>query len=166
MTIRKLELANFTVVKMDLTGPDWRTDIPAKPGWYAIETNAPRDALAKCPAPGIGSKHYKIAKRIEDAKYLIEQGVAFAPKKKGDSYIIYSGEHGNLKARAREHAGGHKGTGCLALDQYSGLRMYSWKFLYLTCEAHVPGSDGNKMLRNYLEQQWRTTEGWLMLCAR
>ena len=166
MTIPKLHLENFTVVEMDFDKPDWRAEIPAEPGWYAIETNAPLVALAKCPLPGVGSKHYKIAKRIEDAKFLIDQKVAFGPEKKGDGYIVYSGEHGNLKARAREHAGGNKGTGCLALHQYVALMKYTWRFHYLTCEAHVPGSDGNKMLRNFLEQQWRTTEGWPVLCSR
>ncbi|MBY0239131.1 MAG: hypothetical protein K2X55_07440 [Burkholderiaceae bacterium] len=166
MTIPTLDLANFTAVDMDFADPKWRASIPSQPGWYAIETNAPVAVLAKCPLPALEGKHYKIAKRTEDAKFLIEQGVAIAPRNKGAPYIVYSGEHGNLKARAREHAGGNKGTGCLALHQYDIASAYTWTFYYLTCAAHVPGCEGNKMLRNYLEQRWRADNGWPVLCSR
>jgi hypothetical protein len=166
MTIPALDLANFTAVKMDFANPNWRADIPAEPGWYAIETNAPMSVLAEFPLPVTEGRHYKIAKRIEDAKFLITQGAAIAPKKKGAPYIVYSGEHGNLKARSREHVGGNKGTGCLALQQYDQALEYTWTFYYLTCESHLPGSEGNKMLRNYLEQKWRATHGWPVLCSR
>jgi hypothetical protein len=166
MKIPTLDLANFTAVEMDFANPKWRANIPAEPGWYAIETNAPISVLAGFPLPFVEGRHYKIAKRIADAKFLIARGAAIAPKSEGAAYVVYSGEHGDLKARSREHVGGNKGTGCLALGQYDQALEYSWTFYYRTCEAHVPGSDGNKMLRNYLEQQWRAKNGWPVLCSR
>lgn len=166
MTIPSLDLANFTAVEMDFANPKWQAAVPAEPGWYAIETNAPLPVLAVFPLPVTEGRHYKIARRIEDAKFLIAQGAAIVPEREGAPYVVYSGEHGNLKARSREHVGGNKGTGCLALQQYVVAREYTWTFYYLTCEAHVPGSEGNKTLRNYLEQQWRANNGWPVLCSR
>lgn len=151
---------------MDLGGTACWSSVPAVPGWYAIETNAPLEVLAQCPVPAAGSSHYRIAKRLEDARYLLEQGAVIVPSDEGGRYIVYSGEHGNLKARAREHICGHNGTGCLSLGQYKIAAAYSWAFYYRTCEEHVPGSSGNKVLRNYLEQRWRAENGWPVLCSR
>ena len=120
MTIPLLDLANFTAVKMDFTNPKWRADIPAEPGWYAIETDAPLSVLAGFPLPVTEGQHYKIAQRIEDAKFLIARGATIAPKRKGAPYVVYSGEHGNLKARSREHVGGNKGPAALHFSSTTG----------------------------------------------
>lgn len=88
------------------------------------------------------------------------------PAQKGARYIVYSGEHGNLRMRAYQHIRGHKGTGCLSLAQYDIATDFSWTFFYRTCETHMPGSQGNKTLRNYLEQRWRAENGWPILCSR
>jgi hypothetical protein len=45
-------------------------------------------------------------KRIQDAQFLIAQGAEIGPDQDGAAYIVYSGEHGNLKPRAREHTCG------------------------------------------------------------
>lgn len=150
---------------MDLSSKGWWDVVPAAPGWYAIETTAPRSALAATPLPLEGSRHYRIAERLRDAEFLIKNGAAIIPFNDGCPFIVYSGEHGNLKSRAREHTHGHKGTGCLCLSQYKVVCGFQWTFYYRTCESHVPGSGGNKMLRTFLEQKWRAENGWPILCA-
>lgn len=166
MTIPNLNLAEFESIEMDFGGTACWGTVPAVPGWYAIETNAPLDVLAKCPVPAAGSLHYVIAKRLQDAQFLLGQGAVIVPATPGASYIVYSGEHGDLKARARQHIRGSKGTGCLSLSQYELAKAYRWTFYYRPCEEHVPGSEGNKALRNYLEQKWRAENGWPILCSR
>lgn len=166
MTIPNLNLAEFESIEMDFSGTACWKSVPPAPGWYAIETDAPLDVLAKCPVPAAGGLHYVIAKRLEDARLLIEHGAVIVPRREGASYIVYSGEHGDLKARAREHIRGSKGTGCLSLSQYEMATAYRWTFYYRTCEQQVPGSEGNKTLRNYLEQKWRGENGWPILCSR
>ena len=81
-------------------------------------------------------------------------------------FVVYSGEHESLKSRAREHTHGDKGTACICLSQYESLCGYQWEFHYRTCEEHAPGSNGNKMLRTYLEQKWRGEHGWPIFCAK
>lgn len=166
MTIPRLQLSDFASLDMDFFSEAWRGIIPSGPGWYAIETNAPLSALAQVPLPLDQGSHYPIAQRVRDSQFLIESGAAIVPAEEGASYIVYSGEHGNLKARAREHVRGHIGTGCLALSQYEIATKFRWRFHYRPCEAHVPAAAGNKMLRNYLEQKWRAENGWPVLCAR
>ncbi|MFC5511086.1 hypothetical protein ACFPOU_08095 [Massilia jejuensis] len=166
MAIPNLNLAEFESIEMDFTGTACWASVPAVPGWYAIETDAPLDVLAKCPVPAAGGRHYLIAKRLQDAQFLMEQGAVIVPASEGALYIVYSGEHGDLKARAREHIRGSKGTGCLSLSQYEVAAAYRWTFYYRPCEVHVPGSAGNKTLRNYLEQKWRAENGWPILCSR
>jgi len=164
--IPSLSLANFQAVTMTPNKHGWWNTIPGKPGWYAIETDAPLSVIAKVPPPCGGSKHYPLAKRLSDVQFLISKGVAITPAREGALFIVYSGEHGNLKSRAREHTHGHKGTGCMCLSQYESLCGYRWAFYYRTCEEHVPGSSGNKALRTYLEQKWRGDYGWPILCAQ
>lgn len=153
MTVPGLNINDFHHVEMDFADASWRRQIPAVPGWYAIETDAPLDALLRFPLPLEEGLHYQIANRAADAQYLIAQGAAIVPLELGDSYIVYMGEHGDLKARAREHTQGNKGTGCLSLAQYQLAAEYFWIFHYRPCEEHLPGSAGNKLLRNYLEQK-------------
>ena len=166
MTIPSLQIEDFNSIEMDFSSVAWRRDIPPRAGWYAIETNAPIAALAQVPLPLDLGLHYPIAQRIRDSQLLIENGDAILPRGDGASYIVYSGEHGDLKARARQHVLAHTGTGCLALARYEIATKFKWKFHYRLCEVHVPGSGQNKVLRNYLEQKWRAENGWPVLCAR
>jgi len=166
MTIPSLQLSDFASVDMDFMNEAWRKSIPGKPGWYAIETDAPISVLAQVPLLLELGNHYPIAERVRNSQFLIESGAAIIPTDDGASYIVYSGEHGNLKSRAREHVRGHTRTGCLALSRYEIAKQFTWKFHYRPCDTHVPAAAGNKMLRNYLEQKWRAENGWPVLCAR
>lgn len=122
MTIPSLSLADFRSIRMDFddTKKCWEV-VPARPGWYAIETDAPLAALADFPLPKEEGEHYRIAKRLEDVAFFISQGVAIVPAQAGAMYVAYSGEHGDLKSRARQHICGHKGTGCLSLRSTNWL---------------------------------------------
>lgn len=144
---------------------DWWDEVPAVPGWYAIETDAPMAILSSLPLPQSNGRYYRIADRLRDAEFLIKNGAAIVPSHDGALYVVYMGEHGDLKSRAREHTHGNKGTGCLCLSQYKAICDFRWRFHYRTCESHVAGSCGNKMLRTYLEQKWRADNGWPVLCA-
>lgn len=165
MTIPSLRTSDFTSVPMTPSIRDWWATVPAVPGWYAIETTAPVSALTSVSQPIQEGGHYRIPDRIRDAEFLVKNGAAIVPSSDGAPYIVYSGEHGDLKARAREHTHGNKGTGCLCLSQYEGICGYQWTFYFRTCESHVQGSSGNKMLRTFLEQKWRAEHGWPILCA-
>lgn len=166
MPIPSLDLADFKSLEMDFGGTACWSSVPAVPGWYAVETDAPLNVLAKCPVPAAGGRHYVIAKRLQDAQLMVEQGAAIIPAGVGARYIVYSGEHGDLKARARKHIRRSAGTDCLSLARYDIATAYSWTFFYRKCEAYMPGSQGNKTLRNYLEQKWRAEGGWPILCSR
>lgn len=163
--IPRLDLAQFESVQMSPFSKGWWDEVPAVPGWYAIETDAPVLVLAALPFPRAEGRHYRIAERLRGVEFLIKNGAAITPPQEGTPFIVYSGEHGNLKARAREHTHGNKGTGCLCLSQYEAICGFRWRFYYRTCESHVPGSCGNKMLRTFLEQKWRADNGWPILCA-
>lgn len=165
MTIRSLRMSDFTSVSMTPSIRDWWDTVPAVPGWYAIETTAPVSALTSVSLPLEEGRHYRIPDRIRAAQFLLKNDAAIVPRIDGAPYIVYSGEHGNLKSRAREHTHGNKGTGCLCLSQYQAICGYQWTFYFRTCESHVHGSGGNKMLRRYLEQKWRAEHGWPVLCA-
>ncbi len=113
----------------------------------------------------INTKHYNFSSRAAAAALLLSYEEIILPPAEGQPYIVYSGEGGDLKARAREHTHGNGGTGCLGLSGYPTLTGYKWTFLYRTCEAHVPGSNGYKLLRTLLEQRWRGQHGWPLLCT-
>jgi hypothetical protein len=164
-SIPRLSLSAFQSVLMTLNRQGWWDVVPAAAGWYVVETDAPLSVISKVPPPKEKGKHYKVAKRLKDAQFLIAGGVAITPDHDGAPFIVYSGEHGDLKARAREHTHGDKGTACMCLSQYESLWRFQWKFYYRTCEEHVPGSCGNKALRTYLEQKWRGENGWPILCT-
>lgn len=164
--ISPLSLIEFTVIQMSLTKRGWWDDIPAEPGWYAIETNTPLSVLKKLKTKRDIGKRYKLSNRITDATYLIDTNLIIAQDAPDRNYVVYSGEHADLKARAREHTHGSKGTGCLCLHLYPSIQKYNWRFLYRTCEIHVPGCGGNKGLRTLLEQHWRAINGWPVLCKQ
>lgn len=164
--IPPLSLATFLRSPMSLSTPNWWESIPAVPGWYAIETDAPLSIVLRQAPPPEGAKHYNLRRRTSDASFLLTKGLAISPSSSSPRYVIYSGEHANLKARAREHTHGHTGTGCLCLHQYKPLHRYDWVFLFRTCDEHSPGCEGNKALRIFLEQQWRGANGWPVLCKQ
>ena len=163
--IRKLSLTDFSRVPMTASAAGWWNEVPAKPGWYAIETDAPVSTLQAALSPREVGKRYNLAARVTKATFLIERGLAITPTEPGSSYVVYAGEHANLKSRAREHTHGNKGTGCLCLSQYADIGAFQWTFNFLSFERHVPGHSDNKLLRTLLEQKWRAENGWPVLCA-
>lgn len=135
--------------------------VPAVTGWYLVETDTPLAVLEHLPAPR-GVAHYKIAERYRRNHRLITLGLTITPTAPGNFYVVYSGEHGNLKARAREHTQGHEKTGCLCLSQYQPLHGQRWNFKYLPFS--VLGVEDDKRVRVLVEQKWRATNGWPLLC--
>lgn len=165
-SLPNLDLATFTRVALTPGKKDWWSSVPAVPGWYAVETNAPvSDIEVLVPGPNC-AKHYNFSRRAAATKLLRSYGQIILPSAVGQLYVVYSGEGRDLKARAREHTHGNGGTGCLGLGGYPTLKAYTWQFLYRTCEAHVPGSNGDKLLRTLLEQRWRAEHGWPLLCTQ
>lgn len=165
-SISGLSLENFHSVTMTLDERGWWDSVPSEHGWYMIETDAPLSVIENVPTPKRDSKHYHIAKRSKNAQFLISNRLAILPASEGALFVVYSGEHGNLKSRAREHTHGANGTACMCLSQYESLWKHQWWFHYRTCEDHAPNSSGNKVLRTFLEQKWRGEYGWPILCAQ
>lgn len=165
-TIRSLALKDFSRISMNLSSPGWWSEVPTEPGWYAIETNTPFNVLTSPSVPSDLGKRYNIASRIQSAKFLIKSQLAITPSKPDLHYVVYSGEHGNLKARAREHTHGKKGTGCLCLSQYREFAAFEWTFLFRQFKNHVPDCADNKLLRTLLEQKWRAENGWPVICSQ
>jgi hypothetical protein len=156
--------SRFKRIEMKPNETGWWKSIPSKPGWYLIETNTPLSVMEQLPAPPRGGILYNIPERLLFNKFLREHHLAIIPPAPGESYVIYSGEHGNLKSRAREHTHGHHRTGCLCLSQYNQIYNYSWSFSYLSCDSMYSGCQGDKALRALVEQKWRGKYGWPLLC--
>jgi len=158
-----------TIIPFKLNEADWWDSIPACAGWYRILTDAPLTRLRNLPPPK-GSKHYNIPDRIAFASGAIYLHMIIEQARPGELYTIYSGEHHNLKRRAREHYSGHQSTTCLALAQYAEhLRdEFRWAFAYNTFVEGMRGSGcadaDDKLLRIIIEQQWRVQNGWPVLC--
>lgn len=165
-SLSNLDLGTFTRVSLTPGARDWWSSVPAVPGWYAVETNAPVSALEVLVPAESRAKHYNFSRRASAAALVRSYGEIILPQSAGQLYVVYSGEGQDLKARAREHTHGNGGTGCLGLSGYAALTAYTWTFLYRTCEAHVPGSNGDKLLRTLLEQRWRANHGWPLLCTQ
>jgi len=157
---------NFEVVDIAINERNWWDPVPAVPGWYLIETNTPINVLAKLPQPPNGTNLYSIPDRVEFSQFLRDQGLSIEPREEGAPYIVYAGEHANLKSRAREHSHGNHGTGCLCLSEYNALINYHWNFYFLTCNSVFPEADGDKALRTMIEQVWRGVNGWPLLCKQ
>jgi len=166
LALKKLEevFSQFIRVEMLLSATGWWDSIPSTPGWYLIETNTPLSVMEQLPAPPRGGILYNIPERLNFSKFLRQSHLAIIPSAPGASFVIYSGEHGNLKSRAREHTHGHHKTGCLCLSQYDSLYNYSWSFSYLSCDSALSGCQGDKALRALVEQKWRGKYGWPLLC--
>lgn len=161
-----LDVDAFTPVPFKPGKRDWWSPVPAVPGWYVIETDAPVAVLEKLIPTADRAKHCNFARRATAVAFLREHEEVILPSAERGSYVVYSSEAGNLKARAREHTHGNGGTACLGLSAYPELERYRWAFLHRTCEEHVPGSRGDKLLRTLLEQRWRGQHGWPLLCTR
>jgi hypothetical protein len=97
-------------------------------------------------------------------KPLRALGLTLEPDGAG-RYVVYSGHAGNLHARAREHLNGHPKTGCLALQQYSGLHSFAWEYRFAALPDWVAHNGGNRALRSIGEQLWRAHHGWPLLCT-
>jgi hypothetical protein len=161
-----LKLEEFNRVPLTPGERDWWSVVPSSPGWYLVETNAPTSVLEKLVPRSDRKKHYNFFRRASATDLLRQYSEIILPPSRGRMYVVYSGEGRDLKARAREHTHGNGGTGCLGLSGYATLMKYRWSFLYRTCEAHVPGSNGDKLLRTLLEQRWRGEHGWPLLCTQ
>ena len=165
--MQPLSLSTFTSVVLKPGEVDWWASVPANAGWYAVRTDTPHSVFGQLQhPPAAKTKHYNLAGRYVASSYLRASGSVIAPREPGGIYVVYSGEAKDLKARAREHTHGNSGTACLALSNYAVLHSQHWEFLYLTCESHVNGSNGDKVLRTYLEQRWRGENGWPLLCTQ
>ena len=166
MKVESLSIEVFSRIRMTFGEQEWWDDIPAKPGWYVIETTASLSNLRAVPMPLQPGRNYRLRERVLEAGLIMEAGLAICQDHSEHSYVVYSGEHANLKSRAWEHTKGNKGTGCLCISQYKTLHAFEWTFGYLLFETHVPGHADNKRLRTLLEQKWRAEHGWPVLCAR
>lgn len=158
-----------TIVPFKLNEAGWWNDIPASAGWYRIVTDVPIDRLRDLPPPQ-GAKHYNIPDRMAFAASAIFLHMVIEQTSSGELYTIYSGEHQNLKRRAREHYSGHRETACLALAQYAEHlgNEFQWQFVYNPFVEGMRGSgcteSDDKLLRVIIEQQWRVQKGWPVLC--
>jgi hypothetical protein len=151
-------------VDIDFSEDSWRDNLPARPGWYFIETNTPPSEFLEV-GPPKGERHYNIRKKAEESLYLNKLVGACILPSKNPFYFVYSGEAKDLKARAREHQSGHSKTGCLALENYKILHRYQWRFHYAIC-LFGQNYKESKILRIFGEQLWRCKHGWPLLCGK
>jgi hypothetical protein len=154
---------NFKSVQIDFNNDKWRENIPSKPGWYYITTNAPIEELKS-----VGDHKYKahinIRETINNNANLIKLGFAIIQSE--CLYVVYNGEAKNLKARAKEHICGHEKTFCLGLTNYPILREYSWLFNYASESTCSSINSEDKATRVLFEQLWRAKNGWPILCKK
>lgn len=155
-------------VQMNLNNRGWWRDIPAEGGWYWIKSNASLRALQGLDEPPNNEavRIYNIPQRLEHNEFLIGQGLAILPRRRGQLHVVYSGEARNLRARAREHTHGNDQTGCLQLSRYAALRRFNWHFCYVPCRVIFPRCRDDKALRVFGEQLWRCLNGWPVLCKK
>lgn len=157
-------------VPIELKKPGWHTRarVPAEPGWYYLETDAPLALLSRqalwarqYPTKRGGKfadvKNYDLQARCarfdaEMAKYL-------------NTRCVYSGLASNLQSRAREHTFADPGTGGLALSKYPELHEFAWHFCYRTLAGFIPDCPSADILLRLGEQVWRSQNGWPILCA-
>lgn len=169
------ELRNFisgpySKVSIDLEQPDWysRAKVPAKPGWYYIETTAPLDVIAR---QALWSRQYTLARSglvAEVKNYDLQVRCArFRPElcKYWNIRSVYSGLATNLRSRAREHTFADPGTAGLALGRYPELIPHEWWFNYRTLDELSPTCVDPRVVLRLGEQVWRSIYGWPVLCA-
>lgn len=145
-------------------GEEFR-EVPTKPGWYSIATDAPHALLGALEHRTRESGHYQIAARAGRAGLLTKYDLLIESSP-GQLTPIYNGHARNLQSRFREHLIGHPKTGCLALRQYETLASHRWEFRYSLLEDVIEGADDNRALRDIGEQLWRAVHGWPLLCVR
>lgn len=156
-------------VNIDLTDPQWfsRCDIPNKPGWYFIRTDAPVEILCrqnrwidtyvtKRQRETRTTKNYDIAARA--ARYTDEL------KEYWNTVVVYSGMASKLRDRASEHTFPDPGTAGLALGRYPELAQYNWTFGFIRLDRFGRLASGQNMLLRLGEQAWRASNGWPLLC--
>ena len=154
-------------VLIDFDDEKWQKDVPSKPGWYLIKTNASIDKLMKCQKSIEYVAHTNIPETVMETSELQKAGIAIM-QSGNENYVVYNGEADNLKARAREHVHGHRKTYCLGLSKYKNVLQHTnWFFYYVTmsnCRTIQNGKD--KLLRLAVEQAWRAKHGWPILCRK
>ena len=162
-TLLELIESQLQVLEMNFQDDSWRNSLPARSGWYFIETNTPPEKFTKVGIPK-GENHNNIPNKARASLFLKQVGGCILPSK-NPFYFVYSGEAKNLKARALEHVSGHNKTYCLALKNYPLLHKYKWRFHFSPCPF---GNDPNesKLLRTFGEQLWRAKHGWPILCGK
>ncbi len=162
-TINEID-ALFTSVSIDFDDDAWRTGIPSTSGWYLIETDAPIEILKSVGVPH-HKAHINIPATIESAAGLIKSGLAIT-QDGHNYYVIYNGEARDLKTRAKEHVRGHSKTFCIGLIDYSFLREYDWRFVYVAADKLKSLRNVDKVTRLLFEQAWRAKHGWPVLCKK
>lgn len=156
--------ANLTYVQINFDDNAWGNSIPAQAGWYLITTNMPINEL-RAIAPPQHKAHINIPRAIHNVSSLNEVGIAIR-QFENEHYVVYNGEAGNLKSRAREHVYGHPKTYCLGLSKYDVLSQYEWRFYYTLISSCQGITREDKSLRLAVEQGWRAKHGWPVLCSK
>jgi hypothetical protein len=137
-------------------------EVPRNPGIYQILTNAPKELLVQF-GRRTDKKHYNLEKKIRESDKFPKE---FKIIQQGSSkYIVYTGHSYNLRQRFKEHFKGSKGTGCLALFQIEKLRNFEWDFHFNELGKY-DGYFDSKLQRTFLEQKYRATIGWPILCSQ
>lgn len=165
--------SNFENSVIDFQNAQWTIDIPSTPGWYFIETDTPVGVFRSLPHPSLEyvnnkneikkCRNYNLTKRINILEnafnvrdlFIIKEGVR----------AIYSGKTKNLKARAREHTFGHKGTAGLALVNYKEIYDFKWYFRYRENPFDFNTKEHLDIILKFGEQIWRSKNGWPILCS-
>ena len=169
-SLRQYLQGTYARVEIELDAPGWQTraKVPAKAGWYYIETNTPFEILSRQP---LWDRQYttKKAGRLADVKnYDLKSRCArFHPTLASywNTLQVYSGLASNLQSRAREHTFADPGTGGLALSKYPELHEFEWHFCYQTLADFSPDCPSPGVLLLLGEQVWRSQHGWPILCA-
>jgi hypothetical protein len=159
---------NWKCLPIDFDDESWRENIPSKPGWYLIKTSTPLKKLKSLKSINFPEHkaHTNIPQAINSASLLQNHGLIITQSGNED-YVVYNGEAANLKYRAREHQHGHPNTACLGLSDYRISDRYRWTFCYVAVSScRIVTSVDNKLLRVAIEQGWRASHGWPILCRK
>ena len=159
----------FTRVVIDFADKTWYySQVPAKPGWYFLETTTPLAVLQRIDAPPAIFLNSKGEEKKTRNFNLGTRALRYDGSKVQEVWLttkVYSGMARNLCARAREHTFAHPGTASLALANYRELHQYVWEFWYATSETFNQRGAEDETLLRLGEQIWRAQNGWPVLCA-
>lgn len=155
---------------MDLRMPErhTRANVPAEPGWYYIETNAPLEVLSR---QALWARQYqtkRTGKLTKVKNYDLQLRCSrFDPALAAylNTQRVYSGYASNLRSRMREHTFADPGTGGLALSKYPELHEFEWHFCFRSLAGFMPECTNPGVLLLLGEQIWRSQNGWPILCA-